>query len=75
MPVETFTAQIESIKNLTQDVRRFDLRLIEPRTIDLGPSRFVSWRRMVQMIDAVLDIAMMRRCHLRRAGREHPTAE
>ena len=34
MPVETSTAQVESIKNLTQDVRRFDLRLIEPKTID-----------------------------------------
>ena len=34
MPVETYTAQVESIKTLTQDVRRFDLRLIEPKTID-----------------------------------------
>ena len=34
MPVERYTAQVESIKNLTQDVRRFDLRLIEPKTID-----------------------------------------
>ena len=75
MPVETDTAQVDSIKNLTQDVRRFDLRLIEPKTIDFGPGRFVSPRRMVQMIDAVLDLAMMRRCHSRRASRKHPTAE
>ena len=33
MPVETYTAQVESIKNLTHDVRRLDLRLIEPKTI------------------------------------------
>ena len=75
MPVETYTAQVESLKNLTQDVPRFELRLIEPKTIDLRPGRFVSWRRMVQIIDAVLDIDMMHGCHSRRAGREDPTAE
>lgn len=33
LPIETYTAKVESIKNLTQDARRFDLRLIEPKTI------------------------------------------
>ena len=33
MPIETFAAQVESIKNLTHDVRQLDLRLIEPKTI------------------------------------------
>ena len=37
--------------------------------------RFVCWRSMLQMIDDVLDIDMMRSCHSRIAGRENPTAE
>jgi hypothetical protein len=37
--------------------------------------RVVYWKSMVEMIDAVLDIAMMRRCHSRIAGRKNPTAE
>lgn len=43
MPVQTFTAQVESIKNLTHDVRRLDLQLIEPKTIDFRPGQFVSF--------------------------------
>ena len=37
--------------------------------------RFVCWRSLLQMIDDVLDIDMMRSCHSRKAGREIPTAE
>ena len=43
MPIETYTAQVESIENLTHDVRRLDLRLIEPKTIDFKPGQFVSF--------------------------------
>ena len=43
MPVETFTAHVESIKNLTHDVRQLDLCLIEPKTIDFRPGQFVSF--------------------------------
>ncbi len=43
MPVETFTAQVESVKNLTHDVRRLDLRLIEPKTITFKPGQFISF--------------------------------
>jgi len=43
MPVETYTAQVESIKNLTHDVRRLDLRLIEPKAIKFRPGQFVSF--------------------------------
>ena len=43
MPIETFTAQVESIKNLTHDVRQLDLRLIEPRTITFKPGQFISF--------------------------------
>jgi CDP-4-dehydro-6-deoxyglucose reductase len=43
MPAETFTAQVESIQNLTHDVRRLDLRLIEPKTIDFRPGQFISF--------------------------------
>jgi len=43
MPVHTFTAQVEMIKDLTHDVRRLDLRLIEPRTITFKPGQFVSF--------------------------------
>ncbi|RPH80619.1 MAG: hypothetical protein EHM80_04755 [Nitrospiraceae bacterium] len=43
MAIETYTAHVESIKNLTHDVRRLDLRLIEPKTIDFRPGQFVSF--------------------------------
>ena len=43
MPIETFTAQVESIENLTHDVRRLDLRLIEPKTITFKPGQFISF--------------------------------
>ena len=43
MPIETFTAQVESIENLTHDVRRLDLRLIEPKTIAFKPGQFISF--------------------------------
>jgi len=43
MPVETYTAQVESIENLTHDVRRLDLRLIEPNTITFKPGQFISF--------------------------------
>jgi CDP-4-dehydro-6-deoxyglucose reductase len=43
MPIETFTAQVESIKNLTHDVRQLDLRLIEPKTITFKPGQFISF--------------------------------
>ena len=43
MPIEAFTAQVESIKNLTHDVRQLDLRLIEPKTIAFKPGQFISF--------------------------------
>jgi len=43
MSAESFTAQVESIKNLTQDVRRLALRLIEPKTITFKPGQFISF--------------------------------
>jgi NAD(P)H-flavin reductase len=43
MPIETFTAQVEVIKNLTHDVRQLDLRLIEPKTIVFKPGQFISF--------------------------------
>jgi len=43
MPVHTFTAQVEMIKDLTHDVRRLDLRLIEPKTITFKPGQFISF--------------------------------
>jgi NAD(P)H-flavin reductase len=43
MPVQTFTGQVESIENLTHDVRRLDLRLIEPKTIAFKPGQFISF--------------------------------
>src|SRR5688572_4425599 len=43
MPVHTFTAQVESIENLTHDVRQLDLRLIEPKTIAFKPGQFISF--------------------------------
>ena len=43
MPIETFTAQVEMIKDLTHDVRQLDLRLIEPKTIAFKPGQFISF--------------------------------
>jgi CDP-4-dehydro-6-deoxyglucose reductase, E3 len=43
MPVQTFTAQVESVENLTHDVRKLDLRLIEPKTIAFKPGQFISF--------------------------------
>ena len=43
MPVETFAAQVEMIKDLTHDVRQLDLRLIAPKTITFKPGQFVSF--------------------------------
>ena len=43
MPIEPYTAQVESIKNLTHDVRQLDLRLIEPKTIAFKPGQFISF--------------------------------
>jgi CDP-4-dehydro-6-deoxyglucose reductase len=43
MPIETFTAQVESIKNLTYDVRQLDMRLRESKTITFKPGQFVSF--------------------------------
>ena len=43
MSVETFTAQVQPIKDLTHDVRQLDLRLIEPKTITFKPGQFVSF--------------------------------
>jgi NAD(P)H-flavin reductase len=46
MPVQTFTAQVDSIENLTDDVRRLDLRLIEPKTITFKPGQFISFEML-----------------------------
>ena len=43
MPIETFTAQVESIKNLTYDVRQLDMHLRQPKTITFKPGQFVSF--------------------------------
>ena len=43
MPIQTFTAQVEMIKDLTHDVRQLDLRLIEPKTIAFKPGQFISF--------------------------------
>ena len=43
MPIDSYTAQVESIENLTHDVRRLDLRLIEPESINFKPGQFVSF--------------------------------
>src|SRR2546426_11844263 len=43
MPIETFTERVESIKNLTHDVRQLDLLLREPKTITFKPGQFVSF--------------------------------
>jgi len=38
-----FAAQVESVKNLTHDVRQLDLQLIEPKTITFKPGQFISF--------------------------------
>jgi NAD(P)H-flavin reductase len=43
MPIETCTAQVESIKDLTHDARQLDLRLIEPNSITFKPGQFISF--------------------------------
>ena len=43
MSIHTFTAQVESITELTHDVRQLDLRLIEPATIEFKPGQFISF--------------------------------
>ncbi len=43
MPINVFTAQVEAIKDLTHDVRRLDLRLIELNAIRFKPGQFVSF--------------------------------
>jgi NAD(P)H-flavin reductase len=43
MPIETCIAQVQSIKELTHDVRRLDLRLIEPNSIAFKPGQFISF--------------------------------
>ena len=43
MPIETFTAHVESIKHLTHDVRQLALCLIEPKTINFKPGQFISF--------------------------------
>lgn len=43
MSIHTFTAQVESIKDLTHDVRQLDLRLIEPAAIEFNPGQFISF--------------------------------
>lgn len=43
MSVETFTAQVESIKPLTHDVCELALRLIEPKSITFKSGQFISF--------------------------------
>jgi CDP-4-dehydro-6-deoxyglucose reductase, E3 len=43
MAVQTFTVQVESVENLTHDVRQLDLRLIDPKTIAFKPGQFISF--------------------------------
>ena len=43
MPIQTFTAQVETIKDLTHDVRQLDLRFIEPKTIAFKAGQFISF--------------------------------
>ena len=43
MSIHTFTAQVESITDLTHDVRQLDLRLVEPATIEFKPGQFISF--------------------------------
>ena len=43
MSIETFTAHVDAITDLTHDVRQMDLRLIEPKTMAFRPGQFVSF--------------------------------
>ncbi|MEQ1794920.1 MAG: FAD-binding oxidoreductase, partial [Nitrospira sp.] len=43
MSIATFSAHIDSVKDLTHDVRQLDLRLVEPATIEFKPGQFISF--------------------------------
>ncbi|ULA63550.1 MAG: Putative FMN reductase [Nitrospira sp.] len=43
MSIQTITAKVESIKDLTHDVRQLDLRLVEPAAIEFKPGQFISF--------------------------------
>jgi NAD(P)H-flavin reductase len=43
MPVDTFTAQVVAIRDLTHDVRQLDLRLRDPKTITFKAGQFISF--------------------------------
>ena len=43
MAIQTYSAQVEAIKDLTHDVRQLDLCLIEPNAISFKPGQFVSF--------------------------------
>lgn len=43
MAIQSFTAQVGAIKDLTHDVRQIELRLIEPETIVFKPGQFISF--------------------------------
>jgi NAD(P)H-flavin reductase len=43
MSIQTYTAKVDAIKDLTHDVRQIELRLIEPQTITFKPGQFVSF--------------------------------
>lgn len=43
MSIHTHTAHVESIKDLTHDVRQLDLRLVEPAAIEFKPGQFISF--------------------------------
>ena len=41
--MQTFTAEVDRITNLTHDVREIELRLLEPKGIDFQPGQFISF--------------------------------
>ena len=43
MSMHQITAQVESIKDLTHDVRQLDLRLVEPAAIEFKAGQFISF--------------------------------
>jgi len=43
MPIQTYSAQVDSVNDLTHDVRQIELRLIEPPSITFKPGQFVSF--------------------------------
>jgi len=43
VPLQTYTAEVARVRDLTHDVREIDLRLIEPATIAFKPGQFVSF--------------------------------